>query len=456
MLMVSCCRSKGEPILMSFSQFFAIVWARRWIAILATVMCVTAAVIAGLILPSRYEAHARLIFENFKPDPITGEVMNSQFARAYVSTQIELLKDEQTTGRVVRNLGWETAPALLEAYERRSESDQRDFGQFLSSRVSDNLAAKLVPGSNILDISYTSTDPAAAATIAEAVRDAYIEQAVSTRRNEAATSASWLKEQSARLRTELLAAERKKAEFERANGIVLQNDNTDTDTARLMAMSGASPAAQIASMTEAPNPAAAQLAQVDAQIANAAKVLGPNNPELLAMRRQRDALAASASVRAPVRAAAAGPSLAKLYSDQQRKVLESRGKVAEAQQLASDVLVLRTQYAKTTARGAELEQQGEVTDAGLTSLGRPTIPSTPSFPRWPLLIFGSLGAGLALGVLAGLALELTNRRVRGSSDLEYRDVPVIGTMTREKRGRGMLSAFRRFFSFRSGPVPDYT
>ncbi|MGJ3628328.1 Wzz/FepE/Etk N-terminal domain-containing protein [Sphingomonas sp. MMS24-JH45] len=67
---------------MSFSQFFRILWARRFVVGIATLTCFVAAVTVGLVLPPRYSADARLMFDNFKPDPITGEVMSTQFARA--------------------------------------------------------------------------------------------------------------------------------------------------------------------------------------------------------------------------------------------------------------------------------------------------------------------------------------------------------------------------------------
>lgn len=424
---------------MSFSQFFQILWARRWVVGIATLTCFLAAVTVGVVLPPRYSADARLMFDNFKPDPITGEVMSTQFARAYISTQIELIKDQRTAGRVVDKLEWTASPELAAAYRKSGADGRVDFRGWLAERVAANTNAALVPGSNILEISYVATNAAGAARVAEAVREAYIDQAVSTKRNEANDSATWLRGQVERLRAELTAAEKRKTDFERANGIVLQADNTDTDTARLAAMTGVAATAGVAPVASGGgggvDPVAAQLAQADAAIASAARVLGPNNPELLAMKRQRDVIAATPRARATgggggrsVEAAVQAQ-----YSAQQRKVLASRGAVAKAQELASDVQVLREQYAKTSARAAELQQQGETEEAGITSLGLAAIPTAPSFPRWPLIILGSLVAGAGLGVLAGLALELANRRVRTVEDLAYDGVPVMGVAPRAAR-----------------------
>jgi capsular polysaccharide biosynthesis protein len=149
--------------------------------------------------------------------------------------------------------------------------------------------------------------------------------------------------------------------------------------------------------------------------------------------------------------------VASLYSAQQAKVLAQRGKVAEAQRLSADVRVLRDQYAKTSARAVELQQQGEADETGLTLLGNATTPASPVFPKWPLVIFASLAGGLALGLILSLAIELFGRRVRGVEDLRIGDVPVLGTMARPAaaRRRGLAGLFGRFLPLRRPAVQGY-
>jgi uncharacterized protein involved in exopolysaccharide biosynthesis len=200
----------------------------------------------------------------------------------------------------------------------------------------------------------------------------------------------------------------------------------DEDSKRLsaLAQSASGPAV---SVMAGENPMAAQVASADAQIAEASKVLGPNNPQLVAMKRQRDVLAAS--VASAPRAAGGGPSLTALYNAQQAKVLADRGKADEARQLAMNVAVLRDQYQKILARAADLRQQGDSRDSGLTLLAGASAPQSPSFPRWIIIIPGSLAFGLVLGVLAALLAELSMRRVRGPEDLKSLKVPLLGMMT---------------------------
>lgn len=429
---------------MSFEQIFRLLWARRMLIAVATVACLLAASVAGMVLPPRYEAHARVMLNVVKPDPVTGEIIASQFARAYVKTQTELIRDYRIAGRVVDILGWASSPELANQYANRRSDDLRDFRRWMAQIVINNTNAKLIEGSNILDISYTAPTPQGAAVVAEAIRRAYIEQAIAFRREDAGSDADWFRNQASKLKEQLTAAEQRKNAFERENGIVLDDQNVDQEARRLAAL------AQVTSQQGAPaiavapsNPAAAQIAQLDAAISTAERTLGPNNPQLLDLRRQRTALA-SASAAPMVTTGPSGPSIGAQYNAQLQKVLAQRGKADEARRLSVEVAVLREQYQKASTRMAELEQQSQSIESGLSLLGTATAPEKPSFPNWPLIILGSLGLGLLLGVVAALLVELLARRVRSSADLRFGDLPMLGEMARPARQEaGFLQRWRQ-------------
>ena len=426
---------------MSPIQLLRILWARRIIIVVAVLSCLTAGVLVGTMLPARYKATSRVMLDIVKPDPVTGDMIASNFARAYVGTQIELIKDYRIAGRVADMLGWTSSPQMAAAYAHRSADDTRDFRRWVAQRVIDGTDARLIEGSNILEIQYVGSTPDQSAQVADAVRRAYVDQAVAFKREDAVSTADFFRKQTEQLRDQLRTAEKRKTDFETANGVLLDAQNNDQESLRLAALAGAGPTVS-APMIAPVNPVAGQLAQADAAIASAEKVLGPNNPDLLNMRRQRDAIAASG--RAAAVTMSSGPNIAQLYGAQQAKVLAQRGKVDEARQLATDVSVLRDQYQKAAVRMAELQQQGQASDMGFTMLGNAVPPESPDFPKWPLLVFGSFGLGAALGLLVALVIELISRRVRGMEDLRYHTVPVLGMMTitdAAKRRRALLERF---------------
>ncbi|MBS0284251.1 MAG: chain length determinant protein, partial [Proteobacteria bacterium] len=279
---------------MSFVQFFRILWARRWITVLTTLTCFLGAMAVASLLPPRYEGRSRLMLDIVKPDPVSGEMIGSGFARAYVQTQTELIKDYRIAGKVVDDLGWTASPEMAAAYARRSSDDKRDFRRWLAQRISDNTSAQLIDFSNIMEIQYTGDNPGDAAHVADAIRAAYVNETLTLRREDALKNADWFRKQADRVRADLTVAEKKKSDFEKANGILLQDNNMDTDTAKLNALAAAQPVATVgggAMVQPGISPAQAQLEQIDASIASSEKVLGPNNPDLIALKRQRDAIA---------------------------------------------------------------------------------------------------------------------------------------------------------------------
>jgi succinoglycan biosynthesis transport protein ExoP len=436
---------------MSILQFFRILWARRMI----TTVTFAAALVGGLMIikfiPPSYEATSRVLLEIMKPDPVSGESVSSSFARAYTRTQVELIRDYRVAGRVVDHLGWTDSAVLAEEY-RRSGSEM-DYRRWLAQRIINNTNAELLDGSNILEISYSSSRPEISSRVADALREAYEEQTMLFKQQAAQRNGQWFERQTSELKKKLSEAEARKAQFERENGIILNDDSTDAESARLAALAQAAATPTIATSGVAmptTSPSQALLAQIDASIASASQQLGPNHPDLQNMQRQRAVVAqAAARELADARAAAAasrpvssGPSASAMFSAQRQRVLSQRGQLAEARQLLNDVMVLRAQLQKTSDRAAQLDQEAQSTETGLTRLGSAAAPDTPKFPRPLPVLAGSIALGLGLGILLSLMTELLNRRIRGIEDLAIEGVPVIGVVSGEPTQRRLTYAKR--------------
>ena len=419
---------------MSIGQFFRMLWAKRLLIGAVTAASLFLAVFVSWVMPPRYEATSRVMLDIVKPDPVTGEVIASQWARAYVKTQIELIRDYRVAGIAADRAGWLDSPELAQEYRESGMADDMDFRRWLAQRIIDHTEADLVAGSNILEITYSSTSADPAARLADLVRDAYVEQTLAFRQEAAKRNAEWFEGQTETLRDELAAAQQRKTEFERANGVILTDDLVDTDTARLRALASSPPPMQTPMMTGGTvAPSSGQLSQIDAAIAAASQTLGPNHPDLQQLRQQRSAIASAVAREnaAQPRMVTSGPSLGALYSAQQAKVLENAGAAGEARRLATDVLVLREQYQKTAARAAELEQEAQSNESGLTLLGDAVAPQMRAFPRYPQIAAIALAFGIGFGVLLAIALELLWRRIRGVEELTMLDAPVFGVMSQE-------------------------
>ena len=196
---------------MSIFQFLRILWARRAVTIATTVCTLIGALIAILIVPPRYEGVSRVMLNILKPDPITGEVIG-QGARTYIQTQTELIKDDEVAGRAVDALGWTSSPDIITQYQT-ANNQGLDIRQWLAARIIAGTTVEIVGGTNILEIRYRSSTPSEAKAMANALRDAYIQSTLDTRRREASRTADWYEAQAEKERQLLVAADTAKTNF---------------------------------------------------------------------------------------------------------------------------------------------------------------------------------------------------------------------------------------------------
>ncbi|MEO8811736.1 MAG: Wzz/FepE/Etk N-terminal domain-containing protein [Caulobacteraceae bacterium] len=415
---------------MNILQFLRIFWARRLIILAATLSCLVGAYIVTQLLPARWEAHSRVMLNLMKPDPVTGQIVGGQEARTFVSTQIELITDYSVAGQVADQLGWMSDPTLIAQYQKRPKSDTRDYRRWLAQLVIDNTKARLIQDSNILEITYTGTSAENAKAVADALRKSYIDTSLAFKREDAQRNAEWFSGQAVKAKQALDVAQTIEANYERANGVFMQNDKIDSDTARLQALNMQASGLSAPMLAGGPGQAATELAQIDAALAVASKSLGPNHPDIVAMRARRAAVASAAAQerRGGVAESGAG-ALDRLLANQKSRVIANSDKIGKLNQLQFDVDLKRDQYNRASAKVAQYQEEAAVGDAGLTPLGNAVAPKAPSFPNYWLIVPGSLLLGFAVGILVALLMELVARRVRGVEDLQGAiDAPVIGVV----------------------------
>lgn len=443
---------------MNILQFLRIFWARRAIVLIAVAASLIGAYIVILIVQPRYEAMSRVMVNTVvRPDPVSGETMGVKTAGAYFDAQMQLIKDYSVTGRVVDRSGWLSDPSKIRAYARRPPSDTRDFRRWLAQDVADDTK----PGVNgtVLEITYKASTPRMAQVGAEVLRESYLEASLQARRDEAAKNAAFYTRQANAARDLAEKAEVAKAAFEKSSGIIMQGRDSDLDSERLASLAGA---ASLGGMMSGPAPAASgaamQLAQIDTQLAEAAKRLGPNHPEMQELRTKRAMVANVAAQEAKAASAAASgvtgaAVLKRALEDQKSRVIGQRDKVEQLRQLQAEVDLRRDQYRSAAARAAQFSLEGSVTDVGLTPLGVVITPTTPAFPNKPLIVGGAVGLGFMLGLALSLLIELLNRRVRGVDDLSLSsEIHCLGVVEQPKARSARGWVWRAILGWTPGRV----
>jgi uncharacterized protein involved in exopolysaccharide biosynthesis len=427
---------------MSIYQFFRILWAYRLVIAGLTIASFVLMLAFVQIAKPQYEAQSRVMLDIVKPDPVTGQVIASPFVRAYTKTQIELVQDYGVAGAAVDALNWTSNPNMQRLYRQSDNRKGLDFRQWAAQFIVDGTSARLIEGSNILEITYTSQSPAQARNVSEALRTAYVDQALRSRQETARQNAEWYEGQAEKAKGMLLSAEQAKANYERETGIVLQDGTTDLETARLAALAQQGAAPVVAAPAPSSSPSELQLAQVEAEIAQASRALGPNHPQLLELRQKRELLSAQVArdrnigSSAAAAAASAARATSGLLEAQKAKVMAQREQVERLRLLQADVELRRQQYNQAATRAAQLRQEAEIAVTGVTPLGAAVTPQAPVFPNKPLFLGASIPIGAGLGLVFALLMEFVGRRVRGIQDMsQVVGAPVLGVIRPDRAPR---------------------
>lgn len=423
---------------MSIAQFLRILMARRMIIAGTFLLGMVAAVVLCFVLPPRYPAAVRILMDVIKPDPVSGQMISSSFVRGYTKTQIELITDYRVAGDVVDKLGWERNPLMLEDFKKNSNGTE-DFRRYEARQIIEATDAKLVEGSNILEISYFAGNPIVARNVVTALRSAYIDASLRFRTDSAGRSADWYVDQAKKAQDTLEVAQAAKSAFERANGIVMAPGGTDSETMKLEAMQSAMLSAQSAAgmmqgnvdvRADQSGPVVslkAQINAVDDSLSQASQRLGASHPTYIALT-QRRAILEQQLVRETALAHSQGGStvnatqsnatrLEAEVAAQKAKVLGLKTQLDELGQLQREVDLRRVQYEKAAARAADLKLEADVSETGLVPLGDAVVSGVPSFPNKPMILALGAAGGLALGLGLAILTELVSRRVRGPEDL---------------------------------------
>src|SRR5437764_4723313 len=442
---------------MSIAQYLRIIWARKWL-VLALLAATTAfgVFITLFVLSKQYTADASLVVE-VRNDPVLGALAPGLASPAYLATQVEILKSDRVAGRVVKMLGVERSPAAVQQW-RESTDAKIPLDRYFAALLQKGLSVEPSRGSNVINITFVNPDPAFAAAAANAFAQAYMDVSVELRVEPARQSATWLDEQTNKLRTNLETAQAKLSKFQQEKGIVVTDERMDQETARLnvlLAQLAQAQAEQVETTTrnrntgtelspDVQNSAAvqglkAQLAMAETRLTEMSSNYGPNHPQRQAMeaqvrelRQQLNAEVRRVSGGSSVLSRGSGQKVAELQTlaDMQKKeVLAMRSLRDQMAVLQRDVDNAQRAYEGVSQRATALSLEGQNMQANVRLLSPAIEPYSPSRPKTGINILASVAGGLLLGGLAAIGLEMLNRRVRSTEDLQtVPGVPVIGVL----------------------------
>lgn len=199
----------------SFSSILS-AFKRQWIPAGLTLASVMVGAIAYLMYtPKLYEANARLILDEKK---VSVSELGRDLARlsenvpggaSPIATQAELIKSQRVLKRAVDKLasrGNQNLPAL--------------------DQLSKSLRVKIIPATNILELSYQNQDPKTAANLVNAVMESMIEENIESIRAGARSVKIFLQKEVPNQRAVLQKVEREENIYRERNGLISVADQT--------------------------------------------------------------------------------------------------------------------------------------------------------------------------------------------------------------------------------------
>jgi uncharacterized protein involved in exopolysaccharide biosynthesis len=434
---------------MNLKPIFQVLWARRIIVLAATLSSLAGGLGVVTFSSPRYQANARVLLDYIKPDPVTGAQVPTKMATAYVNSQIEFVRDYQVAIPAAEALGMLDNPDLAETYAAMP-GEKPDYRMWVAQHLMGALNAVPIEDSSIIEIRFRAADPQYAVTVAEAIRQAYVDASVEQRRDASQASADRLLAQAAKVQEEVAALQAKQQEIEKQSGIVLQGSKRDLDQRVLRTLEhGVDSKRNLMPESVTAAPSGPRLAQVEASLAMASQSFGPNHPTVRALTAERARLKAQVALETNY-ASSLGVAVAtrtrlmgQLLEQQKTKILNQRPTMIQLRLLQDEIDAKLARANELIKRAAELRQVATSKETSFTPIGAATALPHPVFPNPWLIIPGTTVLGLITGVLLALLAELSGRRLRNPDDMANAiGAPVIAEvpLARRRQRSGRLTA----------------
>jgi len=455
---------------MNLSQFILILQAHRKVILYILSITVVVALVVSLVLPKQYKATASVVLNYKASDPVTGLVVAPQALPGFMPTQVAIINSPSVALGVIDSLKLVDQQEVKDAYQADNHGDM-DIRNWLAVVLLKKLDAIASKESSVIDITFKAQDPQFAALVANAFAASYQRVSMQLKLDPSRKASSYFNEQTKVLRDAYEQAQTKLSKYQEEHGITNIDNRTDVETNRLndlssqlVAAQGALSEAQSRSRQAAAGGAVespdvnsnsliqtlkSNLATSEARFEQISKRLGVNHPDYLSAKAERDGLraqlaAATSSVSKSVGSTATilAKREAEIRADfeaQKRKVLEMNRTRDELAVLSRELESAQRAYELNSQRFAQTSLEGQSNQSDISLLSAAVPPPNASSPKILLNLILAIFVGGILGVLAALALELTNRRVRSEQDLtDELGLPVLGSITRPlavQRGR---------------------
>lgn len=457
-------------------EYWRSIAKRKW-AILAFAAAVTllAAVIAFVMTPV-YRSTAMVLIESSKAkvvsfDEVYGGISQT---REYFQTQVEIMKSREVAIRAVTKVKLWDHPdydprlpkkglsALLESIGFSTEKPvvewtDETLADAVVGAMSKNLSIQPIRLSQLVTVSFDSTDPQLAARMTNALADVFIENDLNARYQMTQRASTWLQEQLATMKDKLSQSEAALQGYREREGIVEMRGSTPSvdsqqvgqTVQRLIearsrraesenayqAIKEATSSGNLGTLPNVirnPTVAEAKRQEADAQrkLSEVAQRYGSEHPkykqaeaELTSaqdnVRRQIDTVVGSIQ-REYEAALGTEKAMEASLSKARGSVQNLNRKEFQLGVLEREVESNRQMFEMFVKRAKETNVSGELQSANARVIDPAVVPAGPIKPKKLLIIAAALILGLFIGVLISLLIDRLDNTLKSTEDTEAR------------------------------------
>jgi len=448
----------------SLAQIGAMLAARKGLMASVALATIGVAIAAGLLLPKTYTASAEVYIEYRGNDPIAGRQFSAMQDESYMATQIDIIKSDDVARYVIDTTRAMSSPEAREAIAKIGEAALRSG---LMRSFGTDLVVVPKRNSRVLDLQFSSRDPAFARDALNAVIKGYMDVNNKIHSTPAKLRQEQYSGQLVALQMEVDRIQREITAYQQEQGIVDADERLDTGSrqfsdlnSRLLTIQAAQSEAvtrkrSIQSLLgsgtraydipeiarqEGVRDLKVRLIEVEGRLSEASGVLGANHPRYRALEADRSALLIQLE-------RASGTALRSIEQEEQRfteqiirlqaEIKGRQEQLLEAKKHRDVIASYQRQltsaqqvYNSAVARYDEILIQSNVTSPTIAVLQWAEKPVRHSKPNVVTNVLVSIPGGVVLALTLALLLELTYRRMRCVEDLQATlPVPVLGMAT---------------------------
>lgn len=468
------------------ASIWRIFWARRLWILGSGAVGFAIALIYSLLQTPLYQSTAVLELNPPTVPILSGNQKNNgdlavpQMDWEFLATQYGLLKSRTLAERVVQDL--DLASSTDDGLDDLKPEDRVSA---VAGSLASGLAVKPVPDSRLVELTYTSAQPARAAQIVNGFADAFIEDSLNRRYEATGAARKFLKKRLETVRSRVNEAERKLVAYAKQNNIIFTGDAGETGSgagslasASLEAINAALAVAQqkriaaeqryrqAGSITEVRQSTSAlrqERERLKAEYQEKSTILQDDYPDMVRIKSRiealdnaigREAANASGSLRAEYQAVLNEENILRGRVRQlSANVLAERERSIQYNILQRELDTDRSLYDALLERYNEVGVASGIGTALAAIVDRGRVPGAPFSPNVPRNIILGLFLGLGLGAAAAFAFELVTDTIRLPEDVrEKLHLTLLGVIPNRM---GKASLAEQMSDDRSAIVESY-